>query len=143
MAILNYTTSVPAERTCQEIQKILVKAKANAVLFDYSGDSLLTSISFRINTEHGEIGFKLPSNAKAVLMVMQNDKAIKNTSKTPEHAQRVAWRIVKDWVEAQLAIIEAGMATLPQVFLPYAQTPQGTVYECFERNGAQFLLGKE
>ncbi|WP_189339127.1 hypothetical protein [Williamsia muralis] len=39
---------------------------------------------------------------------------------TPEHALRVAWRITKDWVEAQLAIIETQMVTPAQVF-PRAQ----------------------
>src|SRR5438552_18436509 len=35
-------------------------------------------------------------------------------------AVRVEWRIVKDWVEAQLALIETRMVTAQQVFLPYA-----------------------
>jgi hypothetical protein len=38
---------------------------------------------------------------------------------TPEHAARVAWRVIKDWLEAQLALIDARMAALDQVMLPY------------------------
>ena len=34
-------------------------------------------------------------------------------------AERVAWRVIKDWLEAQLALIDAQMATLDQVMLPY------------------------
>jgi len=30
--------------------------------------------------------------------------------RTREHAARVAWRICKDWIEAQLAIVDAEMA---------------------------------
>jgi hypothetical protein len=36
----------------------------------------------------------------------------------------VAWRIIKDWVEAQLAIVEAEQVELVEVFLPFAQNPQ-------------------
>jgi hypothetical protein len=42
----------------------------------------------------------------------------------------VAWRIVKDWTEAQLAMTECGLADTAQVFLPYAQDSTGTtIYE--------------
>ena len=47
-----------------------------------------------------------------------------------DQARRVAWRIVRDWVEAQMAIVELEMAKVDQVFLPYARTPNGqTLYE--------------
>lgn len=45
-------------------------------------------------------------------------------------AARVGWRILKDWIEAQLALIETGMVTIEQVFLPYVQNDKGqTLYE--------------
>ncbi len=143
MAILNYTTSISVNQTCNEIQKILVKAKASAVLCEFDSEGVISHIAFKVGTEHGEISFRLPSNANGVLKAIQREPKIPNNKKTKAHAERVAWRIIKDWLEAQLAIIEAGMATLPQVFLPYAQTPHGTVYECFQKNGPQFLLGRE
>jgi hypothetical protein len=41
-----------------------------------------------------------------------------------------------------MAIIQAGIATLPQVFLPYAVTSTGqTVYESVSQNGIKFLAG--
>lgn len=134
MPILNYTTSVSVERSVAEIQKKLVKASASAILSEYE-NGVISHISFKVKTEHGDISFRLPANIDGVFAALRRDnKAIKR-----EQANRVAWRIVKDWVEAQLAIIEAGMATLPQVFLPYAQTRNGTVYECFERGGMPAL----
>jgi hypothetical protein len=50
---------------------------------------------------------------------------------TVERAARVAWRILQDWVSAQLAIIETEMVGLDQVMLPYAHTDSSgtTVYE--------------
>lgn len=70
---------------------------------------------------------------------MINYRGKKRATRTPvidKYAdERVAWRIVKDWVEAQMALIESGLAELPEVFLPYAVKPDGrTVYDEFKGN---------
>lgn len=135
MAILNYTTSISAEKTASEIQAKLVRAKASAVMSEYEG-GVLARLSFRVTTIHGEHAFQLPANIDGVFKAMQRDHRVPRSLKTREQAARVAWRIIKDWVEAQLAIIEADMATLPQVFLPYMQIgPDETVYSRFEKQG--------
>lgn len=42
----------------------------------------------------------------------------------------MGWRIVKDWVSAQMAILETEMVRMEQVFLPYVMTQSGkTLYE--------------
>ena len=52
--------------------------------------------------------------------------------KTPEQAERVAWRILKDWLEAQLALVQTEMVSLDCVMLPYMQADDGrTVYELY------------
>jgi hypothetical protein len=135
MAILNYTTSISADKTAMEIQAMLVKAKASAVMSEYEG-GILARISFKVTTIHGEHAFQLPANVDGVFTAMKRDSRVTGRLKTKDQAARVAWRIVKDWVEAQLAIIEADMATLPQVFLPYMQIgPDETVYSRFEKKG--------
>ena len=59
--------------------------------------------------------------------------------RTPAQALRVSWRIVKDWVEAQMAIVDTKMVTLDQVFLPYVIMPDGrTLYE--RVRDARFVL---
>ena len=138
MSILNYTTKVPVERSVQEIQKTLVKAGANATMLQYTEGSV-SSIAFKLNTKHGDVSFLLPSNPDGVLRVMRKGKSGKVTAEQLQQANRVSWRILKDWIEAQMAIITAEMATPLQVFLPYAQTKDGTVYECFERGGMNSL----
>lgn len=128
MAILNYTTSISIDKTAAEIQAKLAKAQAQAIMCEYD-NGIVTHISFRANTPHGVMMFRLPANADGVLKAMQRAKLPKSKC-NKEQARMVAWRIVKDWVEAQLAIIEAEMATMAEVFLPYAQTNTGkTVYE--------------
>lgn len=140
MAILNYSTEVSADRTASQIQSRLVKARAQAVMMEYDDDGVLTHLAFRVQSEHGPIAFRLPANVDGVYQAMLRDQSVPRSKKTKDQAARVAWRICRTWVEAQLAVIEAGMATLPEVFLPYAQLPSGeTVYERVARHGLAAL----
>ncbi len=88
-----------------------------------------------------DISFRLPTDWRAVQRRLQTQR-VEPRYRTQEHALRVAWRITKDWVEAQLAIIESQMVTTAQVFLPYAVTLNGqTLYEYIGQH-TQLLLGE-
>ena len=139
MAILNYTTTIDTNKTASEIHNLLVKGKASAIMNEYAS-GLLSSISFRMDTKHGIIHYRLPVNTRGVLLAMQRDKKIPRSKCTMEQAARVGWRIIKDWTEAQLAIIQAEIAEMSEVFLPYAVTADGrTVYERFDKGGCGTL----
>lgn len=45
--------------------------------------------------------------------------------RTPEQAQRVAWRVIRDWTRAQLTMVEAGVVSIEEVMLPWAMTNNG------------------
>src|SRR5260370_15680620 len=109
MPLLNYTTQISAQKTVSEITALLVRAKA----------------------EFGDMTFRLPSNVDQVYKILQRQQLrVPRSLRTLEQANRVAWRIVKDWTEAQLAMIECGLVDVAQIFLPYAQDASGkTVYE--------------
>lgn len=133
MPILNYTTKIAASKTVAEIQSMLCKAKASAVLTEYDPEGVLSAISFRITKTHGLMSFRLPANVDSVYKVVVKDRGIPQRLRTREQAARVAWRIVKDWLEAQLAFIESQQAEFEQVFLPYAQDSSGqTVFEIYQ-----------
>lgn len=135
MPILNYTTKISADKTASEIQRKLAEAKAKAILCEYDDDTRLAAMSFQIVTIHGIVSFRLPVNVNGVYRSLQSDKKVTNKYKTKDQATRVAWRILKDWVEAQLAIVEAEMVELTEVFLPYAQNKEGqTVYQALKDN---------
>ena len=128
MPLLNYTTKIEAHKTAAEIQEILAKHGAKAILIEYDNGQV-SALSFQAATPHGDIGFRLPINAEATLRVLQKTNAPPRFT-TKEHAVRVSWRIVKDWVEAQMAILETRMVTLDQIFLPYMVFPEGdTLYQ--------------
>lgn len=145
MAIKNYTTSIDVNKTVGEIQALLAQARASSIGVDYE-DGQPVSISFMIpvGSSTNPVLFRLPSNHKGVLRVLETSNSRNVTAKhrTVEQARRVAWRIVKDWLDAQLAIIEAEVATIEQVFLPYAVAKDGrTIYEHFEAHPGRLLEG--
>jgi hypothetical protein len=130
MGILNYTTTISAARTGAEIQALLVRAKAQAVLCEYAADGTMSAMSFRVPTSYGVVSFRMPANTTGVLRSLCRNPKVPKRLHTKEQASNVAWRILKDWIAAQLAIVEAELAEMPEVFLAYAQRPDGrTMYE--------------
>lgn len=124
MAILNYSTSISARRTASEIQNTLAGAGAEHVSIKYD-DGKPVQLTFVIETDHGERAFQLPADSEGVYFALVNDAHVPKSKRTHEQAERVAWRILKEWVAAQLAIIEARMAKLDQVMLPYMLVGNG------------------
>lgn len=139
MAILNYTTSIDAEKTIGEITKCLVKHGANKIVADYH-DLLPCAVTFCLQVDGNTVAFALPANYEGVLNSMKRDKKVPSRLCTKDQALRVSWRIVKDWVEAQMAIVEAKLADPAEVFLPYAVHKSGqTLYNHLKSNGMLML----
>jgi hypothetical protein len=131
MALLNYTTTVSASRTVGEIQEKLAKAGAHQILHEY-GEGCVTALSFKIKTRFGDMAFRLPANIEAVKQVLR--KQFPRSKAVWDKAPNVGWRILKVWVDAQLALIETGMVSVEEVFLPYLQNKQGiTLFEALEK----------
>lgn len=136
MAIKNYTTEVDAYRSLGEIQGALAKHGARQVMVEYDGEGEPIGVSFAVETPMGRRGFVLPANIDGVMAVFQRQKV--RASRT--QAVRTGWRNVRDWVMAQMAIIEAGMVSMEEVFLPYLTDGRGnTVYGMYQ--AGQIALG--
>lgn len=146
MGLLNYTTKIPVEKTIAEIEKMLAESGAEKILKDYDEESRVTSISFILNTEKGKLSFKLPMNVQSVLQTLQNQsgeykrtgriqrRIIPQSMVNLEQAGRVGWRIIKDWLEAQLAIFFLQMVKIEEIFLPYMYNEKTgkTMFEMLE-----------
>src|ERR1039458_1553487 len=122
MPLLNYTTQIDAHKTISEISQLLANAGASAVMHDYDDSGNIVALSFKIKLNDQDIAFRLPTDYRPVLKVLENDSRVPRKLQSKEQALRVAWRITKAWIEAQVAFIETMMVTTAQVFLPYAVT---------------------
>lgn len=130
MPILNYTTEVEATKTVGEIQRILARHGAKAVMQEFDDEGEVISLAFRLDYQNQVISFRMPARIEKIYVALQNDPKVPPRYCKMAQARRVGWRIVKDWVEAQLALVETEMVELAEVFLPYAQTDNGdTVFE--------------
>ena len=136
MAIKNYTTSIDVYKSLGEIQGALASHGARKIMVDYDEDGKPTGITFGIETPVGPRGFLLPANVEGVRGVFAKQK-VKDTE---GQAERTAWRNVRDWIMAQMAIIEAGQVEMEEVFLPYLTDGKGrTLYQIYQ--GGQLTLG--
>jgi hypothetical protein len=147
MAIKNYTSDIPTDRIFAELQKALGSHGAKQISYEYGDDGKVHGVQFVIKVNDRFIPIKLPARiekAQAVLKRQWDESTIshkRGREKTYgyEQAYRVAWRNILDWVQAQMALLEIGMAKMEEVFLPYMQDRQGlTFFERMEQRG--FLL---
>ena len=141
MPLKNYTTTKDAFESVGEIQAMLARKGAQRLMIEYGPYQRVVSVSFTIQTPGGAQAVRLPSNADATLEVLRRQK--KNNSKviaTRDQAERVSWCILRDWLDAQLAILETKMVTIDQVLLPYFINRSGqSVYELY--SSGQLMIG--
>lgn len=146
MPTLNYTTKIGVVQTVSEIQKALASHGATRIATDYT-DGKPSGIAFALPTPAGTRLFNLPVNVPAVAKLLADQREGRNgydrngrVDARPEQAERVAWRVTRDWLLAQLAIIEAQMATLDQIMLPYMQwDADRTLYDAFRDHEVRAL----
>src|SRR6266850_7912793 len=129
MAIKNYTTKVPSHRSIAEIQDALVKHGATGVLYKYEqGTGRIEALQFLLRIKNQDVTFSLPVHWKRFHRVLQLQNVPR--PKNEDYVYRVAWRNIRDWVMAQLALYETEIVEMSQVFLPFATDAQGqTLYE--------------
>lgn len=140
MPIKNYTTEVSVDKTCGEIYGILTAKGVRRLQIDYD-NSIPTAIEFVYPVHNFPVLFRLPANVNGVLACLKAQKGVEWRYRTLEHARKVAWRIVKNWLEAQIALVEAGAAQMSQVFMPYAVQQDGkTMFELFDETYAAKAL---
>lgn len=144
MPILNYTTKISSQKTISEISSILASHGARAISVDYDDSGQPMGLVFLIEASGVNLNFRLPSRHQGIYKLLCDDPKVPKRLKDEGQARRVAWRIVKDWVEAQVAIIDAGLAELPEVFLPYVVMRDGqTLYSSAARSNFRLQSGGE
>ncbi len=140
-----YTTKIEPSKTIAEIQENLVSHGARQVMANYTNDGKIEALSFVIITADKQaISIRLPCDPKPVQQVLikqyNEGKIPRVFAEDDRQALRVAWRIVKWWVEAQMGLLETQMVKMEQIFLPYAVVKGGkTLFETM-RQGKYALL---
>jgi len=123
MNLKNYTSSVPVDRSVMLIEHELVRAGATHIAKTYGKEKTLEGIIFQIMGPNGvPLTFQLPSKWDKVLELMTREirrPRPGTEQRTIDQAQRTAWKILYDWVQIQISMIEIGKADAIEMFLPY------------------------
>ena len=139
MPIKNYTSTQNPLKTASEIESLLILNGAKSIQKDISGGKI-TAIKFLVDTAIGEVPISLPVRVSAAYEILKQQKKKNPRIKAdPEQAERTAWKCLKDWVDAQMALIQLGLANMDEVFMPYITDRNGnTLYEIAKER--RFLL---
>ena len=132
MKLKNYTSTVPISRTVSRIEECLAEAGATGIMKDYK-DGTLTAIAFRVMLPNGRpMAVRLPANVDGVFNALMREitKPHRGTAeRIREQAGKTAWKLMQDWAEVQLSLIQMQQADFVQVFLPYVWDGKSTFYE--------------
>ena len=127
MAIKNYTSGVDVYTSLGEIQGALARAGAAKIMVDYEAGKP-TAVTFAIETAIGVRGFRLPAAVDGTLRVFAAQKVKADRAQ----AERTAWRNIRDWVLAQLALVASCDVAIDEVFFPYLTDKSGkTLYQAY------------
>ncbi len=139
MPIKNYTSEVPANKSIAEIQDALVKHGATGVLYKYEqGTGRIEALEFLLRIKNQDVAFSLPVHWRKFQRVLELQQVWRWDEE--EYVYRVAWRNIRDWIMAQLALYETEIVDMPQIFLPFATDAKGqTLYE--KMLNGKLLLG--
>ena len=143
--IKNYTSEVPAITSMGKIERCLVEAGASDISKKYV-DGICQAITFRIPVNGIPTYFLLPARVDACFKALwgsMTERGQNQADRKKWHAQaeRTAWKIVSDWVEVQLSMIQLEQAELLQIFLPYAYDPmtEKTLYDRVKESGFRLI----
>lgn len=136
MTLKNYRSEAPLLSIFRDIEKTLVDHGAKQVARSYDGQGRTTEISFVVETKSGPLGIRLPARFDRVEAIFKDQ----NIPHRPDQPYRTTWATIRDWLSAQMALLDWEMVKLEEIFLPYAVGQDGqTFFEVVENKG--FLLG--
>jgi len=109
-----------------EIQTLLASKGAKKIMIDYES-GIPVGLNFLLSCPQGEIPIRLPARIENVRKILKNSAP----RSIYENAEKIAWRNIKDWVDAQIALVETEMVSTQEVFLSYMIMGEKTLFENF------------
>src|SRR5213083_1226287 len=119
MPLKNYTSE--GRGTFEKIQNILAVHGANKIMYDYNTDGTLKAITFGFDINGQQAGFRLPALVENVTEILYGGtdrygRTKKITNSQRDQAYKTAWANIRDWIDAQMALVDTRQVKLEQVF---------------------------
>lgn len=134
MGIAFYTSDVAVPKTAGEIQALLARRGVTRIATLYGDDGEPNGLGFTLRTDYGIRDFEMPVRIDGVFAALSSDASLPKKHQTREQAQRTAWRIAHALLVAQVALIDAELASLDELMMPFMVDGNGTtVYQVMKR----------
>ncbi len=159
MFLKNFTSEVPVPKTIDRIERVLIRCGVSGIMKEYVGTKgEIAAITFQIDAPAGKITIRLPADKQKAMdalwldyadgdkltltgdAIYWNSRKKKKRADFAEQAARTAWKLVQDWIEVQMSMIEMKQADVLQVFLPYVFDGKRTYYEALKAANFRGLL---
>jgi hypothetical protein len=160
MFLKNYTSNVPVSETLYRIEKVLIRCGVSGITKEYGPNSEVIAVKFHIhiNPESPEFTIRLPADKEKALDALWLDyvgedkvdangrftewncRKKKKRADFAQQAERTAWKIIQDWVEVQMSMIQTRQAEFTEVFMPYIFDGNQTVYQRVKSGNLRMLL---
>ena len=141
-SLKNYTSTVSASKSISHIEETLAWHKAKSIVKTYDENGLPEGIAFYLEFEGKLLPFKLPAHIHAVEKILSSGKPYTNENKIKEQAQRTAWKIISDWIDSQLAMVEIDQAQMMEMFFQYIwdEKKNKSLFQLAQEKGVHNLL---
>jgi len=140
--IKNRTSEVPVARTVSRIEELLAKGGVQSIRKFYGPTGDLAGLEFQ-HDGPPVVTVRLPANVTAVAAVLRADcrRPRKETlARIDEQAARTAWKLMQEWIEIQMSLIQMAQAEFLQVFMPYIVDRSGISLYARLRDGGFRML---
>jgi hypothetical protein len=157
MFLKNYTSDVPVSESIRRIEQVLLQCGVTGIMKEYGVNQQIIAITFRIDGPDGRPQMvRLPAYEKnATDALWRNymgtdllpDGKVKWSCRKKlkrddflKQGERTAWRIVKDWVEVQMSMVQLEQADVMEVFMPYLWDGKRTYFQALKESNYAGLL---
>lgn len=136
MKFFNYATQIDTFKLVQDIEYTLMLHQALSIQKEYRSGRIV-GLSFNVDNGNVLFAIRLPVKVEQCYKMLRREKDVnprRDIIVSMEQAEKVAWSIMKDWVEAQMVLLDMGIAKLEEIFMPYIIDRTGeTIWEKMER----------
>jgi hypothetical protein len=137
----NYTSSVPASRSMENIEKLLVDLNCISISRYYE-DKEICGFFFQLSINNNVYAFKLPAKVDLVYKQLFKGRNPKNDNQRIEwrkQAARTAWKTLHELIQIQTDLILLEQLKPFEAFLPFAFDGQMTLAERVESGSVKLL----
>lgn len=129
------TTTIDPTRTAGEIMSLLVQCGASQIATTYQ-NGVMNGLRWIMRVNGIEQLFEMPARVDPIFNILNGRRKYSwdRTQKAADdriQAERVAWRQLLRWVQAQTAMIQTGMVCAEEVYTAY-WIPPGTDRTLFQ-----------